>query len=197
MTAFKSWAREPELYKDPPATELYTKLEHLTLTESLASACFACYGFKADHERSWRATVRSIESTWRLYAPSDDAMSAEAVKRRTSLGKRLRKLILSLLAEKAAAYNRFRRSSDVTATHDPSFRSASSPAWALWLEYIEEREKGAKYHRARRIDDDSGSDGEPQPKRRDSGAGDDSSTVKAMKRKSPSSKPQSSSPRRR
>ena len=134
-TAFRQWTRERTLYVDPAPEEVYTKIEHLTSTLDMASAVWAAHGFPADHARSWRATVEKLEADWRQYAPSDNATGDEAAKRRHSMGRRLRKTVLALLAEKATAYNRFRRGSDITAPHDPSFRSATSPSFALWTEY--------------------------------------------------------------
>ena len=127
MTAFRQWTREKSLYSDPPQDEVYTKIEHLTSTLDTASACFAAYGFPSAHERSWKSTIEQLEIDWRQYAPSSDAVGEEAAKCRASMGRRLRKTILGLLGEKATAYNRFRRGTDITAQHEPGFRSATSP----------------------------------------------------------------------
>ena len=139
FTAFKSWVREAGLYVDPPADEVYTKITHLTATEALASAAFAAYGMPAADPRSWRAMVTAVAVDWELYAPSEDAAGDFAVRRRSAMGKRLRRLIFGLLSERAAAYNRFRRGTDIAADLDPSFFSDSSPAMAEWREYIERR----------------------------------------------------------
>ena len=139
MTAFRQWTREKSLYSDPPQDEVYTKIEHLTSTLDTASACFAAYGFPSAHERSWKSTIEQLEIDWRQYAPSSDAVGEEAAKCRASMGRRLRKTILGLLGEKATAYNRFRRGTDITAQHEPGFRSATSPAFALWAEYMAEK----------------------------------------------------------
>ena len=183
FTAFKSWVREAGLYVDPPADEVYTKITHLTATEALASAAFAAYGMPAADPRSWRAMVTAVAADWELYAPSEDAAGDFAVRRRSAMGKRLRRLIFGLLSERAAAYNRFRRGTDIAADLDPSFFSDSSPAMAEWREYIERRSSQSKLMRAERIDD-SGSDEElePRPKRRSSGDASSAALQAAQRR---------------
>eukprot|EP00966_Prymnesium_polylepis_P316324 7309266-Prymnesium_polylepis.1 len=68
--------------------------------------------------RSWRAMVTAVAADWELYAPSEDAAGDFAVRRRSAMGKRLRRLIFGLLSERAAAYNRFRRGTDIAADLD-------------------------------------------------------------------------------